>query len=176
MSYYRTVQKIYNATIRNKREEPRFLMLTSFILTFLITRIIAYSASGIIQFPFFHDVYIHQIHIHHLVFGIFLLLLSGLIGIPQLDASFSRLSSILYGMGAALTLDEFALWLHLDPSRYFGPQGRISIDVVFLFSLILCAHLFYGSFWKKIILLTLKLFGYKREKKEKNVYNDTNIN
>jgi hypothetical protein len=44
----------------------------------------------------------------------------------------SRLFSILYGVGAALTLDEFALWLNLA-NVYWSPQGRESIDAVILF-------------------------------------------
>jgi hypothetical protein len=44
----------------------------------------------------------------------------------------SRLMAILYGVGAALTLDEFALWLNLA-NVYWSPQGRESIDAVVLF-------------------------------------------
>jgi hypothetical protein len=48
----------------------------------------------------------------------------------------SRLVSILYGVGAALTLDEFALWLNLA-NVYWSPQGRESIDAVILFGSLL---------------------------------------
>jgi hypothetical protein len=48
----------------------------------------------------------------------------------------SRLFSILYGVGAALTLDEFALWLNLA-NVYWSPQGRESIDAVMLFGSLL---------------------------------------
>jgi hypothetical protein len=44
--------------------------------------------------------------------------------------------SILYGVGAALTLDEFALWLNLK-DVYFVRAGRSSIDAVFLFGSLL---------------------------------------
>ena len=43
---------------------------------------------------------------------------------------------ILYGVGAALTLDEFALWLNLA-NVYWSPQGRESIDAVVLFGSLL---------------------------------------
>ena len=36
-------------------------------------------------------------------------------------------------MGAALTLDEFALWLNLEPDAYWSREGRLSIDAVILF-------------------------------------------
>ena len=50
----------------------------------------------------------------------------------------SRLMSILYGVGAALTLDEFALWLNLK-DVYWSPEGRSSIDAVILFGALLSA-------------------------------------
>ena len=40
-------------------------------------------------------------------------------------------------MGAALTLDEFALWLNMDPNDYWTTQGRESIDAVILFGALL---------------------------------------
>src|ERR1700756_5272304 len=60
-------------------------------------------------------------HIHHLVFGIFLLLLVGYgwlaeigTGSPSSSLLVGRLMCLLYGAGAALVLDEFALWLNLQ--------------------------------------------------------------
>ena len=41
--------------------------------------------------------------------------------------------AVSYGVGAALTLDEFALWLNLEPDAYWSREGRISIDAVILF-------------------------------------------
>ena len=84
-------------------------------------------------------------HIHHLVFGIIILLLVGYgwladIGTGEDDSSIllSRLMSILYGVGAALTLDEFALWLNLK-DVYWSPEGRTSIDATILFGALLAA-------------------------------------
>jgi hypothetical protein len=83
-------------------------------------------------------------HIHHLVWGILLLLISGYAELAEVgtgDSSLSillgRLLSISYGMGAALTLDEFALWLNLDAMAYWSRQGRESIDAVVLFGALL---------------------------------------
>jgi hypothetical protein len=41
--------------------------------------------------------------------------------------------SISYGVGAALTLDEFFIWLDLEPDAYWSRDGRLSIDAVILF-------------------------------------------
>jgi hypothetical protein len=89
--------------------------------------------------PPFHFIEHGGRHIHHLVFGIAILLFVGYgwlaeIGVGEGDSSIllSHLLSILYGVGAALTLDEFALWLNLK-DVYWSPQGRSSIDAVVLF-------------------------------------------
>jgi hypothetical protein len=47
------------------------------------------------------------------------------------------LLALSYGIGAALTLDEFALWLNLDAADYWSSQGRESIDAVVLFGALL---------------------------------------
>ncbi len=69
-------------------------------------------------------------HIHHLVWGILILLLVGYGWLLDLGRShsplsifFSRLMSVSYGVGAALTLDEFALWLDLEPGCLLDARG-----------------------------------------------------
>jgi hypothetical protein len=87
---------------------------------------------------------VRGLHIHHLVWGILILLLVGYGWLLDLGRShsplsifFSRLMSVSYGVGAALTLDEFALWLNLEPDVYWSHTGRLSIDAVILFGSIL---------------------------------------
>ena len=50
---------------------------------------------------------------------------------------FGRLMAVSYGVGAALTLDEFALWLSLEPDAYWTREGRLSIDAVIIFGAVL---------------------------------------
>ena len=57
--------------------------------------------------------------------------------------------SFLYGAGAALTLDEFALWLNLS-DVYWERQGRASIDAVVLFGALLLIGLLGGRFFHSI--------------------------
>ena len=87
---------------------------------------------------------IHGMHIHHLVWGILILLLVGYGWLLDLGRShsplsifLSRLMSVSYGVGAALTLDEFAIWLDLEPDAYWSRSGRLSIDAVILFGALL---------------------------------------
>jgi len=76
------------------------------------------------------DVYIGGVHIHHQVWGILLVLVVGLLEFrfsPQ--PPWHEVLAALFGAGAALALDEFALWLHLE-DVYWTEEGRKSIDAV----------------------------------------------
>jgi hypothetical protein len=58
--------------------------------------------------------------------------------------------SILYGVGAALTLDEFALWLNLR-DVYWSHEGRASIDAVILFGAVLAAGTWGAPLFKRVM-------------------------
>jgi hypothetical protein len=130
-------------------DRPRrrlFGAAVSFFLTFAGVRAVVFAVLH--QIPPFHFIEHGGRHIHHLVFGIIILLGVGYgwladIGTGEDESSLllSRLMAILYGVGAALTLDEFALWLNLK-DVYWSPEGRSSIDAVVLFGALLAA----GSF------------------------------
>jgi hypothetical protein len=125
-------------------DRPRrrlFLASLSFFLTFAIVRGMVYCIRH--EIPPFHYVVMRGTHIHHLVFGILILLGVGYgwlcefgTGSDSSSILASRLMSLLYGVGAALTLDEFALWLNLK-DVYFVREGRSSIDAVVLFGALL---------------------------------------
>ena len=94
-------------------------------------------------------------HIHHLVWGILILLLVGygwLLDLGRIHSPlsifFSRLMSVSYGVGAALTLDEFALWLNLEPDAYWSREGRLSIDAVIIFGSILAVGAWGAPFFR----------------------------
>lgn len=72
------------------------------------------------------------LHIHHLVWGICLLLISGFVAFAtRMDEPWAQITAIGFGIGAGLTLDEFALWLHLE-DVYWSTDGRASLDAVVL--------------------------------------------
>lgn len=69
-------------------------------------------------------------HIHHLVWGICLMMIVGYIGVTIAPGSpWQEVLAILFGIGMGLALDEFALWLDLK-DVYWSEQGRRSIDAV----------------------------------------------
>ena len=132
---------ILHESLPDRPHRRMFLASTSFFITFLAVRLLVASIQHHIG-PFQY-VTMGGRHIHHLVWGILLLLLVGLaymneVGSLSTPTSLfaSRLVAILYGVGAALTLDEFALWLNLA-NDYWSPQGRESIDAVLLFGSLL---------------------------------------
>ena len=61
----------------------------------------------------------------------------------------SRTMALLYGAGAALTLDEFALWLNLE-DVYWSQEGRASIDAVILFGALLSAGIWGRGFLRAL--------------------------
>ncbi len=70
------------------------------------------------------------VHLHHLVWGIVLLLLSGFLGFATHPSSpWDEVLAGVFGVGAGLTLDEFALWIHLR-DVYWAEEGRSSFDAV----------------------------------------------
>ncbi|HKJ36907.1 MAG TPA: hypothetical protein VKA36_10100 [Solirubrobacterales bacterium] len=72
------------------------------------------------------------LHLHHLVWGIFLMMGAGTVGFAGFDSDFLRgLCAALFGVGMGLTIDEFALWVHLD-DVYWAEEGRASIDAAVL--------------------------------------------
>lgn len=70
------------------------------------------------------------VHLHHLVWGIVLILLSGFLGFAVNPRSpWDDVLAALFGIGAGLTLDEFALWVYLK-DVYWAEEGRASFDAV----------------------------------------------
>jgi hypothetical protein len=125
-------------------DRPRrrlFLASVSFFLTFAIVRGMVFCIRR--QIPPFHYIIMNGRHIHHLVPGILILLAVGYgwlcefgTGSDSSSLFAGRLMSLLYGVGSALSLDEFALWLNLK-DVYFVREGRSSIDAVVLFGSLL---------------------------------------
>ena len=76
------------------------------------------------------------LHLHHLVWGIVLLLITGLLSFVTANRSpWNEILAGLFGIGAGLTLDEFALWVHLS-DVYWSEAGRSSFDAVVVATLI----------------------------------------
>ncbi|MFE1552358.1 hypothetical protein [Streptomyces sp. NPDC058718] len=109
---------------------PMLLALTSFVLTFLVTRTVTRlirAGKG----PF-KNVSSGGLHIHHVVPGVVLTVIGGFgaVGSGRHGLG-AALFAVVFGIGTGLVLDEFALILHLD-DVYWTDQGRKSVEVVVL--------------------------------------------
>ena len=114
--------------IDKKPLSPRriaLLVLAAFLITFLAARILVLLIMTRHLPDFF--IYAGGTHVHHLNLGIILLSVCGavLLFLP-LSVHRLRLVSILYGVGLALTFDEFGMWLHLGGSYW----QRASFDAI----------------------------------------------
>jgi hypothetical protein len=144
------LHELYGEYFVNRHRERQLVATVAFFLTFAIVRLLTHSIRAG-RGPF-HNVELGDRHIHHLVWGILLLLIVGYgwllqIGTDQRARSRwpGRVMSFVYGVGAALTLDEFALWLNLQ-DVYWERQGRESIDAVLLFGALLGIGIIGGRF------------------------------
>ncbi len=76
------------------------------------------------------------LHIHHLVFGIVLMMAAGFLEFAiGPDSPWLEILAAAFGIGVGLTLDEFALWLYLE-DVYWAEEGRRSVDAVILAAII----------------------------------------
>ncbi|MCX5201688.1 hypothetical protein OG897_09520 [Streptomyces sp. NBC_00237] len=109
---------------------PLFLALTSFVLSFLVTRTITRlirAGKG----PF-RNVTPGGMHIHHVVPGVVLTTVGGFGAVASgRHGAGAAICAVIFGAGAGLVLDEFALILHLD-DVYWSEQGRASVEIVVL--------------------------------------------
>jgi len=131
------------------------LVLLSFMLTFITARVV----SILMLLPQVPDIYlyVHDIHIHHLNYGIFLL--AGL-GAYLLFSSQPATppAAVIYGIGLGLTFDEFGMWLHLNGDYW----QRASFDAI----VVLAAALGLAGFappmrpWRpRLLAAVLLIFG-----------------
>jgi len=144
---------LIRATIPDRPRRRMFIASVSFLFTFVGVRILVHRIVN--HEGHFQWVVIHGMHIHHLVWGILILLLVGYGWLLDLGRShsplsifLSRLMSVSYGVGAALTLDEFAIWLDLEPDAYWSRDGRLSIDAVILFGALLAVGAWGAPFFR----------------------------
>jgi hypothetical protein len=132
------VRSLYYKHFGDRRKERQLFSTGSFFTTFAAVRGITHAIRA--ERGPFKNITPGGRHIHHMTFGITGLLAVGYLWLLEVGTNeqrwASRATSIVYGSGAALTLDEFALWLNLEDD-YWTKQGRESIDAVVLFGALL---------------------------------------
>ncbi|HEY6488250.1 MAG: hypothetical protein WCC26_02345 [Terracidiphilus sp.] len=159
---------LIRSSIPDRPRRRMFIASVSFLITFLGVRLLV--SLVIHQHGPFEWVMVRGRHIHHLVWGILILLFVGYGWLLDLGRShsptsifLSRLMSVSYGVGAALTLDEFALWLNLEPDAYWSSAGRLSIDAVILFGAVLAMGAWGAPFFRAMQSMWTKRVLLRRE-------------
>lgn len=105
-----------------------FIVLVAFLISFLAIRTSARLTRSVSWWP--GGVKSGGVHLHHLVWGICLMLLAGFLAFAApMHGPWWHIDAALFGIGAGFTLDEFALWVRLE-DVYWSEQGRSSVDAV----------------------------------------------
>jgi hypothetical protein len=125
--FWQDIGAAYHHRIVDEGKEQAFWILAAFLVTFLVVRLITHSIRA--GHSPLRNVKVGKTHIHHMVPGILLVLVTGYLSNAISFRAGRTTVAVLFGVGAALTLDEFALWLHLR-DVYWQQEGRRSIDIV----------------------------------------------
>ena len=131
------------------RHERMFIGSVAFFLGFGAARAITHAIRANVG-PF-RNLSVGGRHLHHMVFGIGGLLMTGYLWLLLIGTetggsrTASRATAAGFGVASALTLDEFALWLRLE-DVYWARQGRASIDAVMAFAAFVSIGLWGGPF------------------------------
>jgi hypothetical protein len=126
--------------------------LAAFLVSFLILRVI----TAIIHFemlphgPFRNLVTKSGLHIHHLFWGILLLMVTGFAALATRDPRWHLRVALIFGIALGLTVDEFAMWLRLA-DVYWSPEGVESLKAGAVTAALLALYGFGQPFWHAII-------------------------
>jgi hypothetical protein len=150
----------YDREIQVPGKEIHFLILIAFVCSFGFIRGSAHMIRAQVSWWPGNVETKGGTHIHHLVWGILLLLAMGYLGLAvDLASPWLELVAIAFGIGMGLTLDEFALWVNLS-DVYWKEQGRQSIDAVVITTALLVIALLGLQFWIDVYDATLVVLGF----------------
>ncbi len=126
-----SISSVYDRAIVDTGRQPEFLFFVAFLITFGFIRTSAHMIRAQVKWwP--GNVEVGGTHIHHLVWGIVTIMITGYVGVTIAPPSpWHEIIAVFFGIGLGLALDEFALWLDLK-DVYWSEQGRKSIDAVII--------------------------------------------
>jgi hypothetical protein len=158
-SFFDDISRAYQLHIEAAGKEIHLLILVSFTVTFGFIRTSAHLIRAQVKWWPGNVQTKGGTHIHHLVWGILLLLTMGYLGIAvDMGSPWLELTAIAFGIGMGLTLDEFALWLNLE-DVYWSTKGRQSVDAVIITTCLLAISVLGLQFWIDAYEALLLLLG-----------------
>jgi hypothetical protein len=156
------ITRAYDQHIQVPGRETHFLILIAFVCSFGFIRTSAHMIRAQVSWWPGNVETKTGTHVHHLVWGILLLMVMGYLGIATaIPDPWFDLVAIGFGIGMGLTLDEFALWLNLE-DVYWKEKGRESIDAVVVTVVLLVITLLGLQFWIDVYDAVLVLTGFDR--------------
>jgi hypothetical protein len=112
--------------------EQLLLLLAASLVTFALTRLYTRLA----RVRGWGSGRVGDVHVHHMVPGIVLVLVSGMAAIAARPGSpWKEVVAVAFGIGAAFILDEFALSVHVR-DVYWTEEGRHSIEASIMWVLL----------------------------------------
>jgi hypothetical protein len=127
--YASLIAEFWNDHILAHERQGVFLVLVGFILSFGFIRMSTRLMRSP-KVPWWPGSIVSDsgVHLHHLVFGIVTMMIAGTLGFTvHGESPYAEICGFAFGVGAGLTIDEFALWVYLD-DVYWAEEGRSSID------------------------------------------------
>jgi hypothetical protein len=156
------IARAYDERIQVPGKEIHFLILLAFLCSFAFIRGSAHMIRAQVSWWPGNVETKSGMHIHHLVWGIVLLITMGYLGLAfDLGDPWLEFVALAFGVGLGLTLDEFALWLNLE-DVYWQEKGRESIDAVVVTAALLVITLLGLQFWIDVWRAVLELVGVDR--------------
>src|SRR2546427_6106075 len=126
------------------------------LITFLLTFVVLRAITAIIHYelfphgPFRNLVTASGLHIHHLFWGVLLLMLTGFVALATRAELWHLRIAVIFGIALGLTLDEFALWLRLA-DVYWSPEGVESLKAAAVAASVLGVYGFGQPFWHAVV-------------------------
>lgn len=112
----------YHELIARRSRQIPFWILVGFLPTFLIARLIVDTSPGLF-------LAVHGTHVHHFTYGIIVLASSGFLSLVWEQAS-RMILAIIYGIGLALSFDEFGMWLHLTNNYNIDQSEDVMVGIL----------------------------------------------
>jgi hypothetical protein len=151
--------RAYDKGIQAPGKEVHFLILLAFLLSFGFIRTSAHMIKAQVSWWPGNVETKGGTHVHHMFWGILLMMVSGYVGIAVApDSPWREVTAVFFGVGMGLTLDEFALWLNLE-DVYWSEKGRESIDAVIVAGTLLTVALMGLQFWIDTLEAVAIYFG-----------------
>jgi hypothetical protein len=143
------------------RRRATLRLLIAFIVAFALIRLLTFAIHN--NLGPFHDIVIGggsgpTLHIHHYMWGILLLAVSGFLAVSLEAARWHPVLAIPLGIGLALVLDEFAILLNLR-DVYWAEGGRTSVDIAVLAAAVLLLYYLGQCYWRDLVVELRRGFG-----------------